>query len=100
MVVEVESSLAEIAQACRHFQVERLEIFGSAARGATTFRDVDFVVRFADTDKPGYADRYVEFAEALERILGRPVDLVTERSLRNSIFESAIRPDRRTVYAA
>lgn len=100
MVVEVESSLAEIAQACRDFRVERLEIFGSAARGASMFRDVDFIVRFANPGGPGYADRYVDFAETLERILGRSVDLVTERSLRNPIFESVIRPDRRTIYAA
>jgi predicted nucleotidyltransferase len=48
-----------ISDLCRRFGVERLEVFGSA--GAGDFipgkSDVDLLVRFVDTSKPGYVDR-------------------------------------------
>lgn len=90
-----------VAALCRAHGVELLELFGSAARGSfESARDFDFVVRFAPPHGPGYADRYLDLAEALERLLGKPVDLVTERSLRNPVLKSSIAADRRTVYAA
>ena len=92
----------ELTEACRQFGVERLEVFGSAARMDFDFRksDVDFIVRFQAPGGSGYADRYLGLAERLEQVLGTPVDLLTERSLRNPFFVSAIAPDRTIVYAA
>ena len=37
--------------------------------------DLDFVALFADRMSPTYVDRYLEFAEALEALFGRSVDL-------------------------
>ena len=98
----LEKHRPQLAEACRNFGVERLEVFGSAARGDDDPRksDVDFIVRFRAPDQAGYADRYLGLAERLEQLLGRPVDLLTERSLRNPFFVRAIRPDRDTVYDA
>jgi hypothetical protein len=48
----------------------------------------------------GYADRYLALAEALERLFNRPVDLLTERSLRNPILKTAIAADRFIIYGA
>jgi predicted nucleotidyltransferase len=42
----------------------------------------------------------MEFAESLEGLLGRPVDLLTERSLTNPILIASIARDRKTLYAA
>lgn len=91
----------ELEALCRCFGVRRLDLFGSAA--SSTFdpatSDFDFVVEFADTRAEGYADRYLDLAEGLERLLGRPVDLVTERSIRNPHFRRAVAESRRAVYA-
>ena len=60
MIPVIEQRKDAVAALCRRFGVLRLDLFGSGATGA--FReadsDLDFVVVFADTRAPGYADRY------------------------------------------
>ncbi len=64
----------------RRFGVTRLGLFGSLARGVDrSDSDVDVLVAF---DGPATSDRYFGVQFLLEDRLGRPVDLVTERSLR------------------
>ena len=68
---------AEIRARCA---VERLGLFGSAARDELgTDSDVDILVRFAG---PARYDSYLGLRAALERLLGRRVDLVTETGLK------------------
>lgn len=92
----------EIAAVCGRLGVERLDVFGSAVR--TDFdpskSDLDFVVQFASPHGRGYADRYLALAEALEKLFARPVDLLTERSLRNPILQRVIAADRHTLYGS
>jgi hypothetical protein len=79
--------------------VVRLDVFGSAATGA--FRDgsdLDFVATFSDTTPGTYADRYLDFAEALEALFGRKVDLLTERAIRNPYFRRSVDATRQVVY--
>ena len=99
MIPLVEEQTDVLAELCRRYGVRRLDVFGSAATGA--FReeesDLDFVVDFADRS-PGYADRYLAFAEALEALFGRKVDLLTERAIRNPSFRRAVEATRQTVY--
>jgi uncharacterized protein len=85
---------------CREYGVRRLDLFGSAATGAfdPATSDLDFVVTFADTRTPGYADRYLGFAEALETLFGRHVDVITERSIRNPYFRRAVEASRQLIY--
>ena len=80
----VETHRDALAALCRQYGVARLHLFGSAARTEQfdpAASDLDFVVCFADKS-PGYADRYLDFAEALEQLFGGEVDLVTECSER------------------
>ena len=85
---------------CQEYGVRRLDLFGSAATGAfdPATSDLDFVATFADTRSPGYADRYLGFAEALETLFGRPVDVITERSIRNPYFRRAVEASRQPLY--
>ncbi|MFA5263754.1 MAG: nucleotidyltransferase domain-containing protein [Opitutaceae bacterium] len=91
-----------VAELCREFGVARLEVFGSAARDDFNAErsDLDFIVRFGAPHARGYADRYLAFAEALEGLFHRPVDLLTERSLRNPILKTTIAADRSVVYGS
>lgn len=60
--------------------VRRLALFGSVRRdSAQEDSDVDFLVEFAPAEKT--FDRFLLLAELLERVLGRPVELVTRESL-------------------
>jgi predicted nucleotidyltransferase len=62
------------------FGVTRLALFGSVARGtARADSDVDLLVEF---DGPATPDRYFGVQFYIEDLLGRAVDLVTERALR------------------
>lgn len=91
-----------VAEQCRRFGVSRLELFGSAVRHDfdSDRSDFDFIVRFTDTRPGSYADRYLDFADALEALLGRKVDLLTERSIRNPYFREAVNAGRQLVYEA
>ena len=90
----------EIADLCRKYHVQRLEAFGSAAGAdfAPSTSDVDLIAVFSSTQKPGYADRYMDFAESLETLFGRKVDLLTPSSIRNPRFAAAIKRDAILVY--
>jgi len=62
------------------YGVRRLALFGSIARQtAGADSDVDVLVEFAG---PATARRYFGVQFHLEDLLGRPVDLVTEKALR------------------
>lgn len=98
----IEAHRDELSAACREFQVDRLEAFGSVVRGDfdPARSDVDFIVSFHLPGEKGYADRYLGLAERLERIFARRVDLITERSIRNPIFRRSIEPERMLIYGA
>ena len=100
MIALIEQNRDALARLCRQFRVERLELFGSAAKG--TFQpdssDVDFLVTFADARPGTYADRYLGLLLALEQLFQREIDLVTERSIRNPYFRKAVEATRQLVY--
>lgn len=85
---------------CRRFRVERLYLFGSAADGrfGSEHSDLDFLVAFEEQPPSEYADNYLGLAQALEEVFARPVDLVTERSIRNPYFRETVFNARRLVY--
>jgi predicted nucleotidyltransferase len=100
MIDVITERLPAIAALCRHYGVRRLDLFGSAAAGAfdPETSDLDFVATFADTHVPGYADRYLDFADALEALFGRPVDLLTENMIGGPYFRQAVEAARQPVY--
>lgn len=96
----IEVHQAALAELCRRFGVDRLYVFGSAASGdLRPSSDVDLVVSMADRLPTGtYADRFLDFAEAVEALLGRRVDLVSEQAIRNPFFRREVEATRQLVY--
>ena len=96
----LERSKTKLAEECRRFGVRRLEAFGSAARGDfdPERSDFDFIVSFRDKTPGTYADRYYDFASAVEKLLGRRVDLLTERCIRNPYFRREVESARKIIY--
>lgn len=81
----MEQYLPQIKKLLQHYGVEHAYLFRSAARGEMTEdSDVDFIIKFPDTmDYVTYADNYFAPADALEMLIKKPVDLVTEKTLKN-----------------
>jgi len=67
--------------------VERIGVFGSAARGeADAASDIDILVKLADVS----FRNFMRLKHALEDLLGRPVDLVLEESLRDEVRSTVL----------
>ncbi len=99
MIPIVANNRQAIAELCRTHGVYKLDLFGSATTGAfdPQTSDLDFVVNFWDRS-PGYANRYLALAEALESLLGRDVDLVTEASLQSPYIKQRVDAQRENVF--
>jgi predicted nucleotidyltransferase len=100
----IEKHLPELVALCKKYRVERMYVFGSAARGddfdeATS--DVDFLYLFSDkVPLEDYADNFFDFMFALDDLLGRKVDLVSEKSLSNPYLIASINKDKKLIYEA
>lgn len=97
----IETHHEAIERLCEKFNVARLEVFGSAATGDFNEQtsDIDLLVEFKPMDPIPYADAYFDLADALEKLFGRKVDLVTVPSVRNPYFQRAINETRQPIYA-
>jgi len=93
----------QLIAACKRFDVARLDVFGSAARGHDfnpARSDVDLLVDFGGD---GATDAYLDLEEALQTILGRKVDLVDRRAIetsRNFIRRRSILDQAEPIYVA
>ena len=87
----------DIAEICRKYDVIRLEVFGSAARG-TDFdpytSDVDFLIDFRNPLKADYCNRYDGVEEDLKDLFARKVDLVRIGPIHNPYRLASIEEDR------
>ena len=82
---------------CQRYGVRRLDVFGSAARREfdPVHSDLDLIVQMQGEREPGYARRFCGFAEELEALYQRPVDLLTERMIKNPCFKAEVQRNRR-----
>lgn len=77
---EVETSLRNARAQIVGLGVQRLALFGSIVRDAAhPESDVDLLVEFLPGQKS--FDRFMALGDLLERLLNRPVELVTPESL-------------------
>lgn len=97
----VASRREALAEVCRRFGVQRLEVFGSAAAGGfdPERSDVDLIVEIGKSDADPL-EEYFGLKTELEAVLERPVDLLVEGSVRNPFILAGIEASREIVYAA
>lgn len=101
MHVAVEQHRDAIEGLCRQYGVTKLDVFGSATRDDfdEARSDVDFLVEFDDVAGLGALRQYFGFKEDLEKLLGRPVDLV-EGTIENPFVLRSVEESRELLYAA
>ena len=92
---------AAIAALCRQFGVSRLEVFGSASTGEfdPASSDYDLIARFSAQPGVSMARRFLGFSDALEALLERKVDLMTDHAIANPYLRAAVNASRTMVYA-
>ena len=90
----------EIAELCRRHQVQRLDLFGSAATGDfdPENSDLDFLVTFLPEANATYVGVYHRLYTDLRKLFERPVDLVIETTFRNPHFREAVEQSRTPLY--
>jgi predicted nucleotidyltransferase len=102
MDASLANKLPEMKRLLLSHGVETCHLFGSAAKGGMHKNsDYDLLVRFSEqVPLLHYADNYFELLEKLRLLLGRDIDLVTERSLRNPVLIKEIRNTRELILHA
>ncbi len=92
-----------VAEFCRKWKIKELALFGSVLREDFRSRsDVDVLVTFQSDSGWGLFD-HVQMKDELSEAFGRPVDLVTRRSVEaseNWIRRKAILSSAELIYAA
>jgi hypothetical protein len=92
----------ELAQLCRRFEVERLDLFGSATGDDfdPARSDLDFLVCFRPCPPAEHYERYFGLLEALQALFNRRIDLIESDALRNPYLIKEVEKERVPLYAA
>ncbi len=95
-------NIDKIIALCRKYKVAKLWVFGSILTPRFTDKsDVDFLVDF-DEDKIhllDYADNFFDFVHEIEGVIGRKVDMVVNKSIRNPFFRQEVDETRRLLWS-
>ncbi|MDD2767975.1 MAG: nucleotidyltransferase domain-containing protein [Methylococcus sp.] len=93
-----------IAELCRRYDVHRLEVFGSTARGVDfdpARSDAHFLVEFSTESGGTTLKTFFRLQSELSQLLGRAVDLTeTSSALRNPYVRASVNRARELVYGA
>jgi predicted nucleotidyltransferase len=102
MINNIEDKIEQIIALSKAHSVSSIALFGSAAKATMHEEsDIDFLVQFSDDlDILDYADNYFSYLENLEALMGRKIDLVTKKSLRNIVLIQEIEQTKVELYAA
>lgn len=97
-IAGVEVDLRRLAEICERYGIAELEVFGSSARGtAGPDSDIDILYTLRQGRRLGW--EIEDLADELSALLGRPVDLVSRRSL-HPLLRNDVIAEARTLYAA
>lgn len=97
-VTGLDVDMQRLDELCRRYGVARLEVFGSVARGdAAETSDLDLLYELAPGAKLGW--EIEDLQDELSDLFGRPVDLVSKRSLHHRL-RAAVLAEARELYAA
>lgn len=96
----IQKHINKIRTLCQTHKVKHMYVFGSVLTPKFNNRsDVDFLFRFTnEIDFNNYSDYYFSLCDELTLLLGREVDLVDEKTLRNPIFIREVEATKQLIY--
>ena len=99
----VADKIPQLVELCKKYRVERMYLFGSAARDDfdPEKSDIDLLYTFSpELTIEEYTDNYFALHYALDDLFGREVDLVAEKQLASPYFIKNVERDKQLIYAA
>lgn len=96
----LQTKLPEVTRILKENQVTKAYAFGSVCtENFTETSDVDLLIALDEALDPiEYGQRYFAVLKRLQTLLGREVDLVTERSVRSPFFRKKPEQTRQVIY--
>ncbi|MEP4533467.1 MAG: nucleotidyltransferase family protein [Cyclobacteriaceae bacterium] len=96
----LQNHIEEIQTLCVKHNVAQMYLFGSAAANQMKpDSDIDLLVTFLPSvDLLDYADNYFSLLDSLQDLFGRNVDLVSQKSLKNSVLIDQINNSKILLY--
>jgi len=95
----ITDNISHIKKICEQQHIETLFAFGSVCGNQfNDSSDIDLLVSFKPLDYGDYADNYFNTADKFENFFQRPVDLVTEKSLKNPYFVKSVNQSKVLLY--
>jgi predicted nucleotidyltransferase len=96
----LKDKIPEVIRLLKEHRVKRAYAFGSVCTdNFNSESDIDLLIAFDDgLDPLIYGESYWTLLEELPKILNRPVDLVTEKSLRNPYFIKVMSKTKTPIY--
>lgn len=92
--------MISIQHLCEKHKVKNLYAFGSVNKDSFSEEsDVDLIVDFEENNSPkSYSDNYFDLKFSLEDLLGREVDLLEAKELKNPYLKDQIVQERPLIY--
>ena len=95
----IDKNIDQIKNICKQHHILTLFAFGSVVTDDFNEKsDIDLLVSFKPLEFGEYADNYFQTAESFEKIFGRRVDLVTDKSLKNPYFIASVNSSKQLIY--
>lgn len=95
----LEIPLDSIQTLCEKHHVEKLYLFGSAAKGTMTEgSDVDLLVKFKEMKTSEYFENFLVLKNELQGVFGRKIDLVELKTLKNPVLIDSINQSKELIY--
>ncbi|MBK9190169.1 MAG: nucleotidyltransferase domain-containing protein [Crocinitomicaceae bacterium] len=99
MINLIENRKSELHQLCIKYDIRTMYVFGSAVGNQfKEFSDIDILITFKEIPFDKYTDNYFCLHDDLEKLFGRKVDLLTERSLTNPYFIESVEKTKQLLY--
>jgi len=97
--MNINQYISTINLLCEQHKVSKLFAFGSVLTNRFNEEsDIDMVVDFKDLDLMEYVDNYFSFRDALSRTLGREIDLLEDKAIRNPVLRRNIDKSKQLIY--
>jgi len=97
---EIQKLLPDIKILLKRHKIKDAYVFGSAVtKNFNTSSDIDLLVNIHEEIDPVVAGGHLwDLQEELEELFKRPIDLITERSLKNPYFITEINKNKVQIY--